>query len=155
MVKVAHEYLDIVATLKTPTSHGAIKGHMFKITRPALCIHTDLRPVLGGARAYDGEPGEDRVRDYRAFLHELAKRLEHDESLTQYYTRPDDLPNYYVVPPHLQDTLDRTTRPDYIPHWYIQPYFRPPLNPPKSASGSDAKEEEAPAAKRVKIDSST
>lgn len=94
------------------------------------------------------------MRDYRAFLHELAKRLEHDESLTQYYTRPDDLPNYYVEPPHLQDTLDRTTRPDYIPHWYVQPYFRPPLNPPKPASGNEAKEE-APAAKRVKIDSST
>lgn len=132
MIRIAHEYLDIVARLKTPTSHGAIKGHMFKITRPALCIHKDLRPVLGKAHTYDGEPGEDRVRDYRAFVHELSRRLDKDVENAQYYTRQDDQPHYYVVPPHLQDADDKATRPDYIPHWYVQPYFRPPLNPPKS-----------------------
>ena len=139
ITRIAHEYLDIVAGLATPTSSGAIKGHMFKITRPALAVHTDLRPVLGQARSRDDIPGEDRISQYRDFVHELARRLEEDRKKEEYYSAPENA-RYYVTPEHIADPHDRTTRPDYIPHWYLQPYFRPPLNPPKEATDSGAPE---------------
>lgn len=44
---LALEYLDIVKSLKTRTSVSAIKGHLFKIMRPALSRETDLRERLG------------------------------------------------------------------------------------------------------------
>lgn len=131
IARIAHEYLDIVAGLRTPTASSALKGHMFKITRPALTIHTDLRPVLGKARSNEEAQGEARVVEYRAFVHELERRLKDDEAKAEYYERQQGAPRYYVTPAHLQDAQDRTTRPEYIPHWYLQPYFRPPLNPPK------------------------
>ena len=131
IVRVAHEYLDIVAGLKTPTSPSALKGHMFKITRPALAIHTDLRPVLGKARSYDEVQGEERVKEYREFVHELQNRLAEDAKDARYYQEGQDVARYYQTPLHLQDPSDRRTRPKFIPHWYLQPYFRPPLNPPK------------------------
>ena len=130
IARIAHEYLDIVAALRTPTAGSALKGHMFKITRPALAIHTDLRPMLGKARSNEEAQGEARVEEYRAFVRELERRLLEDEQKPEYYTS-QGAPRYYVTPQHLQDADDRMTRPEYIPHWYLQPYFRPPLNPPK------------------------
>ena len=132
IVNVAHEYLDIVANLKTPTSHSALKGHMFKITRPALAVHTDLRPVLGKARSYDEGVGEGRVKEYRAFVIELEKRLKEDVKNPEYYRGGQDNTRYYVEPSNLKSPADPLTRPNYIPHWYLQPYFRPPLNQPKT-----------------------
>ncbi|WFD24636.1 tRNA-dihydrouridine(16/17) synthase [NAD(P)(+)] [Malassezia equina] len=142
IVRVAQEYLDIVATLKTPTSPSALKGHMFKITRPALAIHTDLRPELGKARSPEGAQGEERVKEYREFLQELEKRLAEDRKEAKYYQKREDVAHYYQTPQHLQDPSDRRSRPDFVPHWYLQPYFRPPLNPPKpkeEAAAEDTK----------------
>lgn len=139
---MAQEYLDIVATLKTPTSPSALKGHMFKITRPALAIHTDLRPVLGKARSPEGAQGEERVKEYREFLQELEKRLAEDRKEAKYYQKGEDVAHYYQTPQHLQNPSDRRSRPDFVPHWYLQPYFRPPLNPPKpkeEAAAEDTK----------------
>lgn len=146
IARIAHEYLDIVAALRTPTASSALKGHMFKITRPALSIHTDLRPVLGKARSNEAATGEARVAEYRAFVQELERRLLDDEKKSEYY-ESQGAPRYYVTPAHLQDAADRTTRPEYIPHWYLQPYFRPPLNPPKEkeAQPTHAKKDHAEA----------
>lgn len=135
ITRIANEYLDIVKALRTPTSSSALKGHMFKITRPALAIHTDLRPVLGKARSNEEAAGEERVAEYRAFVQELERRLVEDEKRAEYY-ESQGAPRYYVTPQHLQDSEDRSTRPEYIPHWYLQPYFRPPLNPPKEKGGT-------------------
>lgn len=44
---LALEYLDLVKSLKTRTALSAIKGHLFKIMRPALRRETDLRERLG------------------------------------------------------------------------------------------------------------
>lgn len=54
-----------------------------------------------------------------------------DRKDPKWYKPDPDMPRYYMTPEHLQDPSDRTTRPEFIPHWYLQPYFRPPLNPPK------------------------
>lgn len=43
---LALEYLEIVQSLKTPTSLSAVKGHLFKLLRPALAQETDLREEL-------------------------------------------------------------------------------------------------------------
>jgi tRNA-dihydrouridine synthase 1 len=44
---LALEYLDIVSSLRTPTPPSGIKGHLFKLLRPALSRETDLRNALG------------------------------------------------------------------------------------------------------------
>ena len=44
---LALEYLEIVKQLKTRTSMSAVKGHMFKMLRPALSKETDLRDKMG------------------------------------------------------------------------------------------------------------
>ncbi|WFD32538.1 tRNA-dihydrouridine(16/17) synthase [NAD(P)(+)] [Malassezia sp. CBS 17886] len=136
IARIAHEYLDIVAALRTPTPGSALKGHMFKITRPALALHTDLRAALGRARTHDDKQGDERVEEYRSFVNELQRRLAEDEREPAYYKAPPDAARYYVTPAFLQDPADESMRPAHIPHWYLQPYFRPPLNPPKSTDGA-------------------
>ncbi|WFD00295.1 tRNA-dihydrouridine(16/17) synthase [NAD(P)(+)] [Malassezia yamatoensis] len=137
ITRVAHEYLDIVAALRTSTAPSALKGHMFKMTRPALAIHTDLRAMLGQARSDEHAQGEERVKEYRAFVQELERRLLLDEADPRYYLS-QGAPRYYITPKHLKDADDRASRPEYIPHWYLQPYFRPPLNPPKEKPLAEA-----------------
>jgi len=44
---LALEYLSIVRSLKTRTSVSAVKGHLFKLLRPALGREKDLRERLG------------------------------------------------------------------------------------------------------------
>ncbi|TEB28166.1 FMN-linked oxidoreductase [Coprinellus micaceus] len=56
---MALEYIHVVRSLRTRTGASAIKGHMFKILRPALCKETDLRERLGRARI--GERPKDFV----------------------------------------------------------------------------------------------
>lgn len=74
LIMLCNEYLDIVASLKTKTSATSVKGHMFKLTRPALEVHPDLRRVFGPARL-EGS-GEEGVRQYREAVAELSRRLE-------------------------------------------------------------------------------
>ncbi|KAG8219004.1 putative poly(A) polymerase [Butyriboletus roseoflavus] len=47
---LALEYLEIVQGLQTPTSLSAVKGHLFKLLRPALARETDLRDELSSVR---------------------------------------------------------------------------------------------------------
>ncbi len=79
---LALEYLEIVKGLKTKTSPGAVKAHLFKIMRPALEKHTDLRERLGkiwmqrdGIEAYEKLVEEMRVRlDVGSFSLQRARR---------------------------------------------------------------------------------
>jgi hypothetical protein len=72
---LALEYLDIVKSLKTPTSPGAIKGHLFKLFRPALDRNKDLRDRLGKTH---GKPGDVLV-EYEAVAGEMKERMEVSE----------------------------------------------------------------------------
>ena len=47
---LALEYLAIVKSQKTLTSPSAVKGHLFKLLRPALSKYTDIRERLGRVR---------------------------------------------------------------------------------------------------------
>ncbi|SPO22847.1 related to tRNA dihydrouridine synthase [Ustilago trichophora] len=121
--KMAHEYLDIVTSLKTPTQSSAIKAHLFRLCRPALEVHRDLREVLGKSRFDDKAVGAAKIVTYRKFVEELEQRLEKDMGEEKWKTQPN---------PPLPGSVSFLTQPDenrpaYVPHWLAQPYFRPPL----------------------------
>lgn len=77
IISLCEEYLDICAALKTRSaaSNSAVKGHLFKLTRPALVIHQDLRAVLGQSHLDMSKTGEERYVRYREFLETLDTRL--------------------------------------------------------------------------------
>lgn len=63
---LALEYLSIVRELKTPTPWPALKGHIFKIMRPALTREPDLREAFGRVRRDDLAGMEAAVREMKA-----------------------------------------------------------------------------------------
>ena len=67
---LALEYLDIVQGLKTPTSLSAVKGHLFKLLRPALARETDLRDELSKVR------GPRSVERYVDVVREMKQRMD-------------------------------------------------------------------------------
>ena len=67
---LALEYLDIVQGLKTPTSLSAVKGHLFKLLRPALARETDLRDELSQIR------GPRSVERYVNVVREMKQRMD-------------------------------------------------------------------------------
>jgi tRNA-dihydrouridine synthase 1 len=100
------EYIEIVKALKTPTTLSAVKGHIFKLCRPALMVHTDLRTRIGK---------ENRVHTWEASVRELHARLEVDakEALVRVGGRIEELVR-----------IDEATGIRVLPHWLTQPYFR-------------------------------
>ncbi|KAH9029151.1 Dus-domain-containing protein [Lactarius pseudohatsudake] len=105
---LALEYLDIVSRHKTPTPPSGIKGHLFKLLRPALARETDLRDALGRLRGPDLAPYYDVVR-------EMRRRMEAEETATdggfphwvaQPYVRPLPVENEtHVQSPSLIGSL--------------------------------------------------
>ncbi|KDN52238.1 Dus-domain-containing protein [Tilletiaria anomala UBC 951] len=144
------EYLDIIVALKTPASPPACKSHMFKLARPALEVHPDLRRVFGQAKLIPSAEGEERVKEYRAAIHTLRERLEADMQKEE-YLRPPEVPRKHsaslldaasdadVKHASLNDASD-PDRPAYIPHWLAQPYFRPPMPPEELEKQAKLKE---------------
>lgn len=71
---LAIEYLDIVKSLKTPTSLGAIKSHLFKLYRPALDLNKDLRDRLGRIH---GKPGASEwIAEFYTIAAEMKERMD-------------------------------------------------------------------------------
>jgi tRNA-dihydrouridine synthase 1 len=66
---LALEYLSIVGSLKTHTAWSGVKGHLFKLLRPALAAHTDLRDQLGRIK-------KDALEDAVALVQEFKTRLD-------------------------------------------------------------------------------
>jgi len=110
---LALEYLDIVKSLKTPTATSAVKGHLFKIMRPALSRETDLRERLGRIR------GSNVIEEYIEVAKEMKERMERDaaEAIKSKKTIDDLI------------TIEPTTGLRLLPHWLAQPYFRPVKSP--------------------------
>jgi tRNA-dihydrouridine synthase 1 len=72
--RLALEYLEIVKSLKTHTSMSAVKGHLFKLMRPALPRETDLRERLG--RISGGRKADNKVWEkYEAIVREMDERM--------------------------------------------------------------------------------
>lgn len=135
---LAFQYLDIVKTQKTPTAPSAIKGHLFKILRPALNREKDLRERLGRII------GKDQFSVYHAIVEELHERMVRDvkealgEDLGERYlkiqsgeagTGIESLNDDYLRILGDLVTTDASTSLKTLPHWVAQPYFRPPPKP--------------------------
>ncbi|KAG0244108.1 dihydrouridine synthase-domain-containing protein [Mortierella sp. GBAus27b] len=101
--RLADEYLSICNELNTRTS--CIRGHLFKIFRTSLDVHTDLRAQLGSA-----ESKEDMAMVAQQLKERLIKDADASRSAGDGVGAP--------VNEHGLATL---------PHWFAQPYFRYPL----------------------------
>ncbi|KAI0292072.1 dihydrouridine synthase-domain-containing protein [Multifurca ochricompacta] len=97
---LALEYLDIVSSQKTPTPPSGIKGHLFKLLRPALSREIDLRNALGQLRGADLAP-------YYQIVREMKKRMDRDA---------DEAAG---------DEGNEEVGERRFPHWVVQPYVRP------------------------------
>ncbi len=64
---LALEYLEIVKSLKTQTSLTAVKGHLFKLMRPAMIKEVDLRNRLGASR--------EGLSGYEEIVREMEERM--------------------------------------------------------------------------------
>lgn len=71
---LALEYLDIVNSLETWTSPSAVKGHLFKLLRPAMGRETDLREQLGRVRFVKGKEKEAYAR-YEEIVKQMDERM--------------------------------------------------------------------------------
>ncbi|KAI5449461.1 tRNA dihydrouridine synthase [Naganishia albida] len=122
---LAHHYLDIVERLKTRTAGSAIKAHLFRLLKPGLEKHIDIRNKLGEMYMKEGTG----VSGYRALIDELKAKLEQDERENPISTLPV--------------TADPVTGLKSLPSWASQPYVRPlPAGTVFSAS-SDARKQGA------------
>ncbi|KAF8531544.1 dihydrouridine synthase-domain-containing protein [Gautieria morchelliformis] len=105
--ELALEYLSIVRGLKTPTPLSAVKGHLFKIMRPALGIEKDLRDRLGRAR------GPGTLDEYHAICEDMRERMEKAAEAVNGLSLGDLV------------RVEEATGSTILPHWLAQPYFRP------------------------------
>ncbi|KAF7313180.1 tRNA-dihydrouridine synthase 1 [Mycena kentingensis (nom. inval.)] len=143
VVSLALEYLDIVRSLRTATAGSAIKGHLFKILRPALPKHPDLRERLGKVRidgnrmpkwmGTKGNIGDDAepywktgLEGYIQVVEELGERLKADEERERAAVEEsgETKSNSELV------KVQEGTGLRLLPWWLAQPYWRP-LPPPK------------------------
>ncbi|KAJ3986005.1 dihydrouridine synthase-domain-containing protein [Lentinula detonsa] len=116
---LALEYLDIVKSLKTRTSVSAIKGHLFKIMRPALSRETDLRERLGKVTIKKtGNFAEGALQPYVDVCLEMKERMDRDAKGAEGKSL-DELV-----------TIDEATGLRILPHWLTQPYWRSPKPAP-------------------------
>lgn len=99
---LARRYLDICEKLQTPTSGNAMKSHMFRVLRPILDKHDDLRDVLVRTGLLDG-----KVDEYRKSLDIIEARMGEDAKRIGVPATPLGEDGY-------RD----------LPTWVAQPYIR-------------------------------
>lgn len=130
---LALEYLEIVKELKTDTAPSAVKGHLFKLLRPALGRETDLRNQIGKVNPKGNGKGkgyrEKRgwVDEYIVIVKELRDRMEVNATVALWLTRLIILQRDKAITSTVEE---KSQNPLPIPHWFAQPYVRPP---PQSA----------------------
>ncbi|KZT62727.1 dihydrouridine synthase, partial [Calocera cornea HHB12733] len=112
---LALEYLGIVRRLRTRTAPSAVKGHIFKLLRPALEGNKDLRNRIAeitGRGDLEGVVGE-----YEEVVREFRGRMEATDAPAQKDAAAAGDPS------PLGPLTDGKRA---VPHWLAQPYFRPP-----------------------------
>jgi tRNA-dihydrouridine synthase 1 len=122
------EYLAICSSLETPTKPSAIKGHLFRLAKPALEVHRDMRPLLGKCTVESASAkGRQRYEQFYAFSDQLCRLLEADERDERYTSQLSN----EIKPFESREGEE----PRYIPHWLAQPYYRktlPPVDEPEA-----------------------
>lgn len=136
LISLAREYLDICERLHTPTAGSAIKAHLFRLTRPALEVHRDLRPMLGQSSLDLKATGKARFKAFYYFVDRLAELLEADEKLSEYSSKIAEAQSQQN-PTFSWQAATGGNDPDYVPHWLAQPYYRKTM-PPKEEVGEAA-----------------
>ncbi|KAF9581476.1 hypothetical protein BGW38_001487 [Lunasporangiospora selenospora] len=124
--KLAEEYLTICNEVDTKLAY--IRGHLFKIFRPALNIYTDMRAELGMSSSLE------KMWDVTRRMKDLLIRDAETSRMNgeSFEGRVDD--KGYPI----------------LPHWLSQPYFRPPLAEPKAKQpNSETADSTATSAKRT------
>ncbi|KAI8818928.1 dihydrouridine synthase-domain-containing protein [Fimicolochytrium jonesii] len=97
--KLAEEYLEICTSIPNSSTVSAIRGHLFKMFKPCLHEHPDLRTALGKVPSLQGMI--DWVQQIKSRLLKVSPE--------EVYTPPYTLsPAGYRV----------------LPTWCLQPYFR-------------------------------
>ncbi|CAK5263942.1 unnamed protein product [Mycena citricolor] len=129
VISLAKEYLSIVGSLRTHTPYSAVKGHLFKILRPALMHHIDLRNRLGEIRVIIPK-GKDRPVDqpfwatgletYLEIVTELGERLKADEERERGGADGETRKSLTELV-----SVQEETGLKILPWWLAQPYWRP------------------------------
>ncbi|KAG0271797.1 tRNA-dihydrouridine(16/17) synthase [NAD(P)(+)]-like protein [Linnemannia exigua] len=101
--RLAEEYLTICDELDTKIAY--VRGHLFKIFRPSLNVHVDLRSELGLANSRE---------DMWEVTQKLKARLIEDEEKSRQSGES------------FEGRKDEQGFP-VLPHWVAQPYFRQPM----------------------------
>lgn len=105
--EMAADYLDLVE--KYPCSPCNVRGHMFKIFKPMVQVHTRFRKELGCASG---------IENIIAVSREMIEVSKKD----------------YEVAIANGNTFNPLTDREDIPHWYCQPYLRPEPEQPTENS---------------------
>ncbi|KAJ7490902.1 Dus-domain-containing protein [Mycena latifolia] len=149
---LALEYLSIVQGLSTATGVSAIKGHLFKILRPALMRHPDLRERLGRVkvdqprRAKERAPGEpfwkSGLEPYMEVVTEMAERLAEDAERELKGDGEAEGARKKVAE---LVRVQEGTGLKLLPWWLAQPYWRPlPKEPPEEEAKGTKKAKKRP-----------
>ncbi|KAJ7221424.1 dihydrouridine synthase-domain-containing protein [Mycena pura] len=145
-ITLAQEYLDIVRRLRTATAASAIKGHLFKILRPALARHPDLRERLGRARVDPpNQKGKEQtvggsywatgLEEYLEIVREMGERMTQDEARERAGGEEGGTMKSTGELVRIQEG----TGLKLLPWWLAQPYWRPlPKEPPEATSNTAA-----------------
>ncbi|KAG0347663.1 tRNA-dihydrouridine(16/17) synthase [NAD(P)(+)]-like protein [Podila humilis] len=115
--RLAEEYLTLCDELDTKIAYT--RGHLFKIFRPSLSIHTDLRSDLGAANSRE---------EMWAVTRKLKERLLQDAETSR------------LAGESFEGRVDDQGFP-ILPHWVAQPYFRQPMPPQDQAKKGDTQSE--------------
>ncbi|KAG7091773.1 hypothetical protein E1B28_008176 [Marasmius oreades] len=123
---LALEYLDIVHSLRTRTAISAIKGHLFKIMRPALSKEIDLRERLGRVKV-DQKAWERREGGSHDDEKEKSPLWEYVEICREMKVRMDTAREVGCSSGESVEELvevDERTGLRVLPYWLAQPYVR-------------------------------
>lgn len=103
------EYFEIVrATLGAPSRH-AMKAHFFKLLHAFLCVHRELRPIIG-------------LTSVHASLDEWEKIVVQVETLVaEIYKKPEIAELDVITTGEIQSWGGAYKT---VPYWRCQPYFR-------------------------------
>ncbi|KAJ7765667.1 Dus-domain-containing protein [Mycena metata] len=152
---LAQEYLSIVTSMRTATSASAIKGHLFKLLRPALLKHQDLRERLGRIKVDqfqkakekrplgdDGAPRpfwEKGLEPYIEVVQEMAERLVLDAERERAGAGDGEGAGEGAARKGVTELVrvQEGTGLKLLPWWLAQPYWRPlPKDPPEDADAA-------------------
>lgn len=143
---ILRDYYEIVKTCPGSASKIAMKSHMFKLLRPFLEVHTDLRPMIG------------KVSPKHNFEAVEGIVLEVEKRVAEIYEK-SDIGQLDVISTGEVELWGGAYKK--VPYWRCQPYFRPVngvtgdkrvMESLKRAAEDDGPEEKSKKGKKGEVD---